>query len=217
MINRKLKRKYYIIISISLSFFLAIILFFIYSNSVTKKINMLAKNYFEKDVYNLINNQISQMDTTKINNIIKVYYNEKEEISYVDYDLPTAYQFLNDFSKSIKDNMNDIKVDLPFFVGTNNIFLYNFGPNIKMQIRYADSIITKLYTKITDYGLNNAMIELFINISINGKAISTVDSNDISLNYDLLVSSKVINGKVPSMYGGIISKDTPTISSAITP
>lgn len=211
----KLNKKCYIFISISLSFFLAIILFILYTKSVSQKINVFAKNYFEKESYNIINTEIAKLDTSSINNIIKIYYNKKDEISYVDYDLAKSYELLNKLTENIKANMGDIDVSLPFFVETNNVFLYNLGPSIKLKIKYADSIITKLYTKVTDYGLNNAMIELFVNISINGKALSMVDSNDIVVNYDLLISSKVINGKVPSMYGGIINKDVVAFSSAI--
>jgi len=65
-----------------------------------------------------------------------------------------------------------------------------------------------VYTKITNYGLNNALVEAYIKITIEGKIITPISSKKKSVAYDLLISSKIINGRLPNFYGNYLTSNS---------
>ena len=48
--------------------------------------------------------------------------------------------------------------------------------------------------------MNNALLKLNINISINVRVVLPIVSNDIDTNFTVPISMKVIQGKIPSYY-----------------
>ena len=52
--------------------------------------------------------------------------------------------------------------------------------------------------------MNNALVELYVTIQITENLMTPVIEEDITFTYDVLVASKVINGRVPEIYGGVI-------------
>ena len=173
MKKRKIKRSSYILINTLLIFFFTGILFSIYTKKASNKINKISLEYFQKEVANSLNGLLSNVIINDKNEILKIYKNSKGEILYVDYDMALSYQLLNQISKQIKDSIEEneypnkgIILTLPFNVSSDNIFINNLGPKITIKINYINSILTNIYTKITNYGLNNALVESYIKISI---------------------------------------------------
>ena len=210
-----IKRRYYILLNTLLIFFISIILVIIYTKKTTNKINDLMIKYFEKEVTNNITNVLKKVKIDNPNDILKIYKNSQGEILYIDYDINNAYKLLNEVSIEIKNNMqikeypnNGIIVKLPFNVKSNNIFFTNLGPKITIKINYIDSVLSNINTKVTNYGLNNALVELYIKITIEGQIISPVNDKQISTNYDMLIASKIINGRVPEVYGNYLTSSS---------
>ena len=53
-------------------------------------------------------------------------------------------------------------------------------------------------TKVTDYGLNNALVELFVYLDFKVQIMSPFDIEEISLEYDAVIASMMIEGSVPN-------------------
>ena len=98
-----------------------------------------------------------------------------------------------------------IIINISFFISSDYAFLSNLGPKLTIKINYIDSILTNIYSKITNYGMNNALVEAYLKISITGKIITPVSNYEENVDYEMLIASKVINGRVPLYYGGVIS------------
>ncbi|MBE6148335.1 MAG: hypothetical protein E7167_02435 [Firmicutes bacterium] len=216
MIRKRIKRKYYVIINLLLILFLVIVLINLYSNKTTKKINLISEEYFQKDVYNVLNKMVYEsMSKNNIEDILEIYKNDAGEILYVDYNLKKSYKLLDEVSNIIKNNLDDnfdlnkgIVYKVPFLIGSNSAFFSNLGPKITIKINYVNSILTNVYTKITNYGLNNALVEAYIKITIEGKIITPISSKKKSVAYDLLISSKIINGRLPNFYGNYLTSNS---------
>ena len=84
----------------------------------------------------------------------------------------------------------------------------NLGPKIPVKIKFIGSILTGVKTKVTDYGINNSLIEVYTTISIQTLVITPVSKDRKTRNYEILVSSKIIEGKVPEIYGGVMEKSS---------
>ena len=216
----------------SLIFFLTFLIFNFYSNKLNDKIINVSelelkkwtKGFLSKNIgYDLIGNK-------KLENILDIQTNNDNEILYVNYNIMNSYAILeditNEIAKKINELENGVNIDdrnikcskkglylkVPLFIASQNVLLSSIGPKIIIPINFIGSVLTNLKTKITDYGINNALVELYVTIEITEELITPVTRNEIIINYDVLIASKVINGRVPEIYGGGIY----TKSSAFT-
>ncbi len=211
-------------------FFLIIIITILlvnkYGSSMSEKIITVSSEKIDKIVYQsfseLITNNI--LDKENLNNLLIITKNNKDEILTVDYDLKSTYEILNDITNMLKNKINDLEngnIDIklydkyiesgknglvlyiPLFINSNNIFINNIGPRIPVLIKFNETILTNVKTKVTNYGFNNALLEIYINIEMQKTIISPVKKDDNKLNYEVLIGALVINGSVPNYYGGV--------------
>jgi len=205
MTKRKIK---YFLITLSLIFFLCLFLCFQYLRLINPKLITISQDYMKKNLYNEITKIsgfiMNDMDSSKI---INMYQNKDGEILYASYNLKECYKLLNSISSGINKELllNEITIKEPFFIYSNYAILSNLGPKISIKIRYINMFLSNIYTKITNYGMNNALVEVYVTINIKGRIITPVSNKEETIKYDMLVSSLVINGRVPSFYGGTIT------------
>lgn len=77
------------------------------------------------------------------------------------------------------------------------------------------SVLTNIKTKITDYGINNALVEIYVTVVLDTNLISPVVEKSNKINYDVLVASTVVNGRVPEVYGGLIQSKSNSLTKQI--
>ncbi len=201
-----------------------------FKNNISYKLIDISKNTIE--VYNnyLIMNFISNdiLSKSDLNNIIKLNKNNKDEIISIEYDTKKSYELLkivtdelyqiisNTTYKDILDYDFDIKDDLviyyPVLLSSNNIFLNNLGPKVPVKIKFLSSLLTNINTKVTSYGLNNVLLEIYINITINDDIVIPYYKDKISKDYNVLLSSKVVMGTLPNYLGTSIENSSPILS-----
>jgi hypothetical protein len=201
-----------------------------YKNNLSYKLIDISKNTIE--VYNnyLIMNFISNdiLSKSDLNNIIKLNKNNKDEIISIEYDTKLTYKLLKIVTdelyqivsqttyKDILDYDFDIKDDLviyyPVLLSSNNIFLNNLGPKVPVKIKFLSSLLTNINTKVTSYGLNNVLLEIYINITINDDIVIPYYKDKISKDYNVLLSSKVVMGTLPNYLGTSIENSSPILS-----
>ena len=201
-----------------------------YKNNLSYKLIDISKNTIE--VYNnyLIMNFISNdiLSKSDLNNIIKLNKNNKDEIISIEYDTKLTYKLLKIVTdelyqivsqttyKDILDYDFDIKDDLviyyPVLLSSNNIFLNNLGPKVPVKIKFLSSLLTNINTKVTSYGLNNVLLEIYINITISDDIVIPYYKDKISKDYNVLLSSKVVMGTLPNYLGTSIENSSPILS-----
>lgn len=194
-------------------------------------------------IYSIINDQLNynnnklimdcietnDLTKEKLNDLIMMNKNKNDEILSFNYNLENTYKILNVISEKIKNNMysknfdtqnknyqkmNDgIVLFYPIGIFLNNIYLNNFGPKIPIKISYYSSMISSLKTKITNYGINNVMIELYLNISIVNNVTIPVLNKDYNNDYSILLAATVEIGKVPTFIGNSIENNSPEINT----
>ena len=211
----KIKRKTFYIISILLIFFFAIILYIKYISSTSNKLKNYANTYYKEYLNNNLNKKIIELiASNKELDILNIYRNANDEILYVDYNLKDVYKILNEVASLIKsdENLKNRQLKVPFLAFSNNAF-YNFiGPKVIININYIDAAFANIYTKVTDYGLNNALLEVYIKLNVTSQIISPGVKEQNNNEYSFLIASKVINGKVPSFFGNSLMSSSQIIS-----
>ena len=96
----------------------------------------------------------------------------------------------------------------------DNPLLSNLGPRIPVRIFMLGSTSSNINTKITNYGINNALIETSIVIDLKLQIVLPYKTEKVSFQNSIPISLKLIQGTVPNYYFNGIDKNS---SSFIVP
>lgn len=232
--NLKISKVMYIVVA--LIFFFTYILFNLYSKITSDKLIDVAfiklNEFMEGFLSNNINYDLLKDDVMR--DIIVINKNKDGEILYVSYDMDQAYYALEVVTQELETVISDLEngnksvksrnivsggkgiaLKMPFFTGSSSMFLSNLGPSVYVPVNFVGSILTNIKTKITDYGINNALVEIYVTVVLKTDLISPVSEKTNKIDYDVLVASTVINGRVPEVYGGLIQSKSNNFSIPI--
>ncbi len=145
------------------------------------------------------------LDPIKVNRLLSnttnsiqmnLHYIEKgevEKLSLMD-DVLRDYD-PNDLKKGIIGN-------IPTGIVFRNALLSNLGPKFPIRLKIIGDIITNVYTKVTNYGINNAVVEVSIKVDVKAQAILPFSSKVVDITSDIPLTIKLLQGGVPSYYFG---------------
>ncbi|WP_443686870.1 sporulation protein YunB, partial [Phascolarctobacterium faecium] len=68
-------------------------------------------------------------------------------------------------------------------------------------------------TKVKNYGINNVLLELYLDISVSSSLLTPVSKEEIKDNFSILIASRIIAGSVPDYYNGILESTSPLVNS----
>lgn len=150
------------------------------------------------------NNEISTIDFNpiEVNNLlvkttelIQNNLKKLEEGRIDELELPST-SYLSDKNSLEKGIIFEIPSGLVF----NNPFFNNLGPKIPVRISLIGEIFSEITTKVTNYGINNALIEIRINLKLTEQVFLPVSSNQIEIETSVPLTIKLIQGTVPNYY-----------------
>ena len=203
-----------------------------YAELETKKLSSIVIN-------RAVNKQLANgMNIDEMFNIIK---NDNGEIATIDFNPAIVNKVLNtttnvelinlkaieegniDFIElpdilisNDKDKLkNGIIYEIPLGTITNSGFLSNLGPKIPIKLNIIGSVESNVKTNIKEYGINNALVEIYIRISVTEQINVPFISKRVTVTSDIPVALKVIQGSVPKYYGGTLSKQSNIFSIPI--
>ncbi len=223
----KFKKNYFTSIRNLLILILIILTFlvsFTISRKFSSKLTSNMKAIVEKNLTDSLSNKFSHAILKKYNtnNLIELKFNSKNEISDINFDLEKAYELaseisdgfvINDFSFNgyfvnyEEINKKEIIMKLPVFYYSNNILISNIGPKIFVKLQYVRDILYELRTKVSNYGINSMLVELYLDFNIKS-SVFFFKEDEFETNYSILLSSKVVSGQVPSIYGSTFEKQS---------
>lgn len=208
-------------------FVMAIINVFLIGNMMTSKVIGISFDIIERNFYTSIHQDFKGQVITneELNKMVELKLNDKSEIMYMDYNYEYVNNYLKEqidelFMKLEKTDFNGKYFDsqlgvlrMPLGIVTNNVLFSNLGPKIPCKLNVLNNIDMSIKTKIKEYGINNSLIEIYLLINIKSSIINPVIEDKFVKNYEVLIDSKVIEGKIPSYYGGVLEKSSTIVSS----
>ena len=96
--------------------------------------------------------------------------------------------------------MEEKDYKIPFTVIFKNKFLNNIGPKVPIKVKLIGGIINNFETKVTNYGINNALIEVILKVQVVEQVILPFTSKKIEVELNVPVALKLIQGNVPNYY-----------------
>lgn len=201
---------------------------FCFSNVFTSKMMPVAELTISKYIDSVASNfKMYSLGKNSSDEFLLVTENEKGEITSIDYDMEHIYELAGDFTELIESSMNEnidvlpyqsfdfkkqdsdgIVLALPFGIVSDSVLFSNLGPNIPVSIHFIDSVLSQVKTNVTDYGINNVLLEVYLNVKISYEIVSPVMEEEKTLEYQLLMDSKVIQGVVPNWFSGAYQSQT---------
>lgn len=188
-----------------------------YAEAETKKLTVLIIN-------KAVTKQLYNMD---VEELFKVTYNKEGEIILIDFDTKKTSKILSNMTSLVELNLRAVeegKIDMlelpdnslsnynmellskkiiceiPFGLTTGSNLLSNLGPNIPVKMSLLGDVSTNFSTEVVEYGINNALLKIMINISVTTKVILPISTEDLNINTSIPIGIKVIQGKIPNYY-----------------
>ena len=226
----KLKRKYKIktinkVVIISILVFFNSVFMLITFNKITRPILLdYAKNKIELETKVLITKTINN-ELNDYENLFKVINNSDKEIVLLDYDTIKINKILNNITLNLINNLKSIEDST--FSNNNTIYYIPFGaitglgtsswigPQIPIKIMTSGNVESKLITNLKEYGINNLVLEIYVDINVNTNILLPYTNGYVNVNYKVPIIKKIIEGKIPSVYGGMYSTSSNIINDLI--
>ncbi len=222
---------------LTLIFFIIIMIIFLavfflreFSNKATDKIIEITKFNLDKYTSDVILMKLNKdfISEEVGRELLKITKNKDDEIIALDYDLNKTYTLLNEFVSKVNNNVqnfdkfqnfdsnfktekNSLIVSYPFGIYSDNLFVNNLGPRIPVKVNLINNLSTNIKTKVSDYGINSLLLEMYIVVELKHEIVAS-KIYEVASSYELLISSKIIQGSIPNYFGGVIEKNSSIIT-----
>ena len=179
-----------------------------YANVQTKRIGIeILRSVATKEVNKVI----------KSNELFKITKDNTGKIESIDFDTTVVNEALIAASKNVRSRLKEIEKGknlpmelsegngkdgvifyVPIGIILGNSFLSDIGPRIPVRIKYSGNVGLDVKTRVKEYGINSALIEIYIYIEVTQRTILPFSSNDVKLHSEIPIVMKVIKGDLPN-------------------
>ena len=232
----KKKNKLYnqfLLIIVIISFVVCIFLYYfsVYWSVGIVKISKLKVNEITT---NIVNDAIFNYKKSKVNfsDLILVSVNNNSEIISVDVNMEKGYILLENVVNEIRNNIkefqltdykyynmeslsyekNSIVISIPMGAITGQNLIVNLGPKIPIKLSLLENVKGSIKTEVTDYGINNSLINVYLKLEIEQNIEMPSASDSFYNNYEMLIASKLIQGRVPTFIGGFKDSESEIVN-----
>ena len=188
-----------------------------YAEAESKKLIILVIN-------KAVTKQINNVDTDEI---FEVTYNNNGEVILIDFNSKRTSIALSTITSLVELNLRAIEegridmlelpdnslelfdtdllekgiiLEVPLGVISNSALLTNLGPKVPVKLALIGDVSSGFSTKVDEYGINNALITLNIDVEVNAKVILPFVSENMNISASIPIAMKVIQGKIPEYY-----------------
>lgn len=196
-------------------------------NNLLPEVENIVKSNVNKGIYNYVFYLFDRdtLENEDLMNIINLNMNKDGEVVSVDYNFGLAYKYLTEGMDTLYDNISNMKIDtdydktedgiyfVPVGLVYNNMLLDYLGFKIPCKINYISDVDIGFKTRVSDYGMNNLLIELLLKIDVKNELMSPSSFYTFGESYEIVIASKIVMGRIPSFLGDTIEKSSSIVSS----
>ncbi|WP_458412012.1 sporulation protein YunB [Schinkia sp. CFF1] len=164
-------------------------------------------------------------DTEKIDELVLVEKSEDGRISTIGWNTSAMRTFLWDTTQTVQDYLHAVEkgeippsqfysdqqvpaqnqkkgiiAEIPLGQSSGNVLLANLGPIIPVRFTMVGEVNSDVIKKVTEHGINNVLIELFIHIKVKLKVIIPFESKMTTVTTNIPIDIRNIQGEVPYFY-----------------
>ena len=228
----KKKRKVYIELILTLIIIFCFCSLKYYDKKISPKIIDIASSKLEEITTLYIKKNIAPINAD-LSKLVDVTENSRGEILMTDINYNYAYDIMLDIVKRIQNSIlelesgnidtfqnhnelqthsNNLYLLVPLGMNTKGTLFSSLGPKIPIKISFYEHVLGTIETKVSEYGINNAIVKVNLIIDLEQKLILPYNEQKLCKQYTLELGAKIINGTVPSIYGGSILQKSEKIT-----
>lgn len=223
----KLSKKVYIFV-----FILVFIFTVIFVNILNRRALPVIMNYASVQTKRIAIEVLRTTGLKEVNKkikeeeLFKVTKNKNDEIESIDFNTVALNETLVIVAKSVRKRLKQVEMgiglpeemyqdiidkklkkgiiyEVPVGVAFKNSFFSNIGPKIPVKVQYSGNVGLDVKSRVKSYGLNSALIELFIYVEVTQSTILPFQSKDVKVTSEIPVVMKVVKGQIPNYFSGI--------------
>ena len=233
-----------LIMSFLFSFLLALFIFFLVHIKMAPSLAKHASGESEQCAKSILNNTVrnTMKNTLQNQQLYQTSKNSQDEIQAIDFNTTVVNNLLQQITKDVTEallklengDLSEIEVsqsfkgasfkqyrsgvvcEIPMGLLTNHFFIANLGPVIPIRFSFVGTMDANLKSKITPYGINNALIEIYILVELTEKITMPLSSEKVKINLSVPIVSQLITGKIPTYYQGSMKENSNIFSLPLT-
>lgn len=220
-----------LIVIIIIAIFCSILLIKYFSNKINPGLMIYAEDEVTRLASLVITHSINDEFIEEIDeeNIFEIVRNNIGEIQLISYNAKKVNDLLNSIAVIVQNNLKAIEdgniefldlsggylkeydgdllregiiSEIPFGSFFGNTLLSNVGPKIPVRFTLIGDVTTSIKTDVKEYGINSALLQVFIEVSVNFRVNLPFISNKINVVDSMPISIKIIQGSIPEFYTG---------------
>ena len=162
--------------------------------------------FYAGDIYDIVksdDNEIKNIiyDSGVINDLVNSItdrvYNMVNMLEYGDL---SKLNIRENILSTDEDNKDGIVLLVPSGLITNNYLLSNLGPKIPVKISLTGEFESLVSTDVKEYGINNAMLTIYINIKVSEQITMPFITDKITVENKIPIFMSLVNGTIPNYY-----------------
>ncbi len=212
--------------------FSSLVCSFILILSSSKKLEKVIVNYATVEterIANVILNDVIDVDDDFFDNkFFEIIKDSNGNIAMIDFDSKVTNQLLKKINKKALKRLSDLEAgksndlelsdslkgtrltylkdgivcDIPLGVLLNNALLVNFTASIPIRFSFIGTVSSNLVTNVKEYGVNSALIEIGVEVTIKEKITMPHSAKSIPIKTTINLATQVVQGQVPIYYNG---------------
>ena len=227
--NRKSIKFKILILTLFFIFIGAVFLINIIGKEISDKILVFAEAEVSKISKLIVNKAVndSVVENMDVEKIFVIEKNSNNDIQLINFNPKYVNQILSDIADTITDYFEELEhgystivdvkknlitntnilsrkkgviFEIPMGVLSNNPFLSNIGPKIPVRLTFNGELESSLKTEVQNYGINNAIITVSVNINVSEQLLMPITSKKITITNDIPIAVKIIQGNIPNYY-----------------
>ena len=162
--------------------------------------------YFSQDIYDIVKNDSNEIknivyDSGVINDLVNSItdrvYNMFNMLEYGDLSKINIRENILSTNVNTKDG---IVLEVPSGIIFDNYLISSLGPKIPVKISLTGEFESFVSTDVKEYGINNAMVTIYINIKASEQITLPFISKRIVVENKIPVFMSLVNGTIPNYY-----------------
>ena len=217
--RKEINKKGILIITFILIIILSLIIIRILNTKALPFFKQYSKLETKKIISSLVNSSVTEYvkNNTNKDKILITTTDNNGNIKSIDFNTVEVNRILVGTSKIVEKNLKDLEenkktiFELPSGIAFGNNIMTNVMPKIPIKLELIGNIICYIKTDIKNYGINDALITIYINVVAEEKILLPFSSTTTKIETNIPIVMKLIEGDIPSYYmDGYLSKPSIT-------
>ena len=206
--RKRINKKSILVITFVLIILLSLIIISIINTKALPLFNKYSKLETKKIISSLVNSSVTEYvkDNLDKDKILLTTSDNNGNIKSIDFNTVEVNRILVGTSKIVEKNLKELEknkkvvFELPSGIIFGSNIMANIMPKIPIKLELIGNIICYINTDIKNYGINDALITIYIDVVAEEKILLPFSSTTTKVETNIPVVMKLIEGDIPSYY-----------------